>query len=146
MGLLLVPTTVGFELPDRSLGERRIAVQVIGVQDRAHVAQAVAGDGGDLRLSAHPTIASRVTAVPRRSWKVTPTIPALRIAMPHAAWKLCDAHGRRRLLVRISGPCFLAASSADFSGAPTGITTRTGRRAPPLRMLLRCTRRMTEPS
>jgi hypothetical protein len=35
-------------LPDRALAERRIAVQVVGVEDRAHVAQASARDGTQL--------------------------------------------------------------------------------------------------
>jgi hypothetical protein len=41
-----------FEFSDCTLGERRIAMQIVGVEDRAHVAQAVPGDGGDLGLGA----------------------------------------------------------------------------------------------
>jgi len=41
-----------FELPDRTFGKRWIAVQVVRIEDRAHIAQAVAGDGGDLGFGA----------------------------------------------------------------------------------------------
>jgi hypothetical protein len=41
-----------FELPDRALAERGIAVQIVGVEDRAHIAQRVPGDVRDLSLAA----------------------------------------------------------------------------------------------
>jgi hypothetical protein len=41
-----------FELPDGALAERRITRQIVGVEDRAHAAQRVPGDGGDLRFGA----------------------------------------------------------------------------------------------
>jgi hypothetical protein len=39
-----------FQLADRALGERSVAVQIVCVEDRAHVAQAVPGDRRDLGL------------------------------------------------------------------------------------------------
>jgi hypothetical protein len=39
-----------FELPDCALGKRRIAAQVVRVEDRAHAAQRMTGDGGNLCL------------------------------------------------------------------------------------------------
>ena len=41
-----------FELPDRVLAERRIAAQIVRIEDRMHAAQRVAGDGRDLRHGA----------------------------------------------------------------------------------------------
>src|SRR5215469_2549404 len=41
-----------FKLGDGALSERRIAVQIVGVEDRAHVAQRVSSDGRDLGLGA----------------------------------------------------------------------------------------------
>src|SRR5262245_41324716 len=41
-----------FELADCALGERRIAMQIMRIQDCIHVVQAVAGQGGDLRCGA----------------------------------------------------------------------------------------------
>jgi hypothetical protein len=73
-----------------------------------------------ISASVHPTIASRVTAVPRKSWNVIPTMPAFLAAVLHDAWKPCDVHGRPALFVRMSGPCFFAAASAALSGMPTG--------------------------
>jgi hypothetical protein len=46
------PIRSSFELGDCALGERRIAVQIVGVEDRAHVAQRVPGDARDLSLAA----------------------------------------------------------------------------------------------
>src|SRR4029453_9775135 len=77
--------------------------------------------------SVQPASASRVTAVPRRSWKVTPTTPAAAHALRHDDRNPSAVHGLPSELTRISGPFFdlAAASRADLSGAPTGITTRT---------------------
>jgi hypothetical protein len=41
-----------FELRDRALGQRRIAREIVRIEDRAHAAQRVPGDGGDLRFGA----------------------------------------------------------------------------------------------
>ena len=41
-----------FELPDCALGERRVAVQIVRIEDRVHIAKAVPRDGGDLCLGA----------------------------------------------------------------------------------------------
>src|SRR5262249_44685494 len=41
-----------FELPDCAFAERGIAVQIVGVEDRAHVAQRVPGEESDLGLGA----------------------------------------------------------------------------------------------
>ena len=51
-------------------------------------------------------------------------MPAFLAAVPKAAWKACDVHGWLRLFNRISGLCFLVASSAALSGVPTGMMTR----------------------
>src|SRR5262249_46668315 len=39
-----------FKLGDRTVAERRIAREIVRVEDRTHVAQRVPGDGGDLGL------------------------------------------------------------------------------------------------
>src|SRR6266446_1531063 len=43
-----------FELADRAFGKRGIAVQIMCVEDRAHVAKHVPGDCSDLRFGASP--------------------------------------------------------------------------------------------
>ena len=63
--------------------------------------------------------ASRVTAVPRKSWNVSPTTPAALQALPHDARKPSDVHGLPSLLVRMIVESLGAASSAALSGAPT---------------------------
>src|SRR5262249_48999943 len=70
------------------------------------------------------TSASRVTAVPRRSLNVTPAIAAFLHALPHDARNPSGIHGRASVEVKMIGPCFLVASSATLSGAPTGMITR----------------------
>src|SRR5262245_19112793 len=74
-----------------------------------------------ISASLHPTSASRVTAVPRKSLNVTSAIPAFLQALPHDARKPSGVHGRLSVDVRMTGPCFLAESRAALSGAPTGI-------------------------
>jgi hypothetical protein len=74
--------------------------------------------------SVHPARASRVTAVPRRSLNVTPAMPTFAHALRHDARKPSGVHGRLSVELRMIGPCFVAASSAALSGAPTGMTTR----------------------
>jgi hypothetical protein len=39
-----------FELADRALGESRIAVKIVRIEDRADVAEAAAGQPGDLQF------------------------------------------------------------------------------------------------
>ena len=56
-------------------------MQIVRIEDRAHVTQAVSGDGRDLCFGAADK-ASRVTAVPRRSLNVTPSMPRLREPCP----------------------------------------------------------------
>jgi len=41
-----------FELVDGAFGERRVAMQVVRVEDRADIPKAMPGDRGDLRLGA----------------------------------------------------------------------------------------------
>jgi hypothetical protein len=41
-----------FELRDRALGQRRIAREIVRIEDRAHAPQRVPGDGGDFGLVA----------------------------------------------------------------------------------------------
>jgi hypothetical protein len=91
-----------------------------------------------ISASVHPAMASRVTAVPRKSLNVTPTIPAFVRAIDHDARNPCEVHGLPALLVRMIGERFGAASSAALRGAPTGMTTR----AP----VLDCRSRMWLPS
>ena len=56
--------------------------------------------------SVHPQIARRVTAVPRRSWNVTPTIPARLHAFAHDARKPSAVHGFPSLFVSMIGGVF----------------------------------------
>src|SRR5262245_48293316 len=77
-----------------------------------------------ISASVHPVIARRVAAVPRRSLKVIPVMPAALQAMRQLARNPPDVHGLPALLVRMIVLRFAAASSAALSGAPTGITTR----------------------
>src|SRR5262245_29928116 len=72
----------------------------------------------------HSTFARRVTAVPLRSWNVSPLIPAFLAAVCHAVRNVWLSHGRPRLLVRMIGERLGAASRAALSGAPTGMMTR----------------------
>ena len=65
-----------------------------------------------ISASVHPAIASRVTAVPRRSLNVTPTTPTDLHALPHEARKPSDVHGLPSLLVRMIVLRFGVASSA----------------------------------
>jgi hypothetical protein len=53
------------KLPDRTLSKRRIAVQIMCVEDAAHVAQAVPGDGGDFRLGAADESKTRDSSSPQ---------------------------------------------------------------------------------
>src|SRR5262245_61202129 len=91
-----------------------------------------------ISASVHPAIARRVTAVPRRSWNVRPTIPAAAHALPHEVRNPSDVHGLPWELSSTLSCALLptfAASRAAFSGAPTGMTTRTGLlRLPDLRL------------
>jgi hypothetical protein len=41
-----------FQLVNRGSGQLRIAVQVVHIEDRSHIIQAMPGDRDDLRLSA----------------------------------------------------------------------------------------------
>src|SRR5215475_1164168 len=85
-----------------------------------------------ISASVHPTSASRVTAVPRRSLNVTPTTRAFAHALRQEARNPSDVHGVPSMVVRmmVLRLSFAAASSASLSGAPTGIVTVTGRREP----------------
>src|SRR6516162_6010964 len=83
-----------------------------------------------ISASVHPAIANRVTAVPRKSWNVTPITAARLHALPHDARNPSGVHGFPSAVVSIIGERFGAASSAALSGAPTGITTRV----PPFRL------------
>src|SRR5207253_219922 len=74
--------------------------------------------------SVHPASASRVTAVPRRSWNVRPTIPTAAQALRQLDRNPSSVHGLLSVLIRINVLRFDLASSAALSGAPTGITTR----------------------
>jgi hypothetical protein len=73
-----------------------------------------------ISASVQPTSASRVTAVPRKSWNVTPTIPAAACAIRQDWRKPPPVHGLRVAVTKISGLTFAVASSAAFSAAPPG--------------------------
>src|SRR5262249_8896090 len=74
--------------------------------------------------SVHPARARRVTAVPRRSLNVTPPMPAFLQAFRHDERKPSGVQGLSSLLTKMSMLRFGVASSAAFSGLPTGIDTR----------------------
>jgi hypothetical protein len=100
------------------VGVSRAAARLIGSLPRPRACQKAA--------SVHPACANRVTAVPRRSLKVTPTTPALRQPWRHDVRKPSDVHGFLSVDVRIIGPCFVfvISSRAAFKGAPTGMDAR----------------------
>ena len=77
-----------------------------------------------ISASVQPASASRVTAVPRKSWNVRPTTPARLHALPHDALKPSDVHGLPSLLVKMIVLRFGVASSTALNGAPTGTLTR----------------------
>jgi hypothetical protein len=52
MASLFFPRVPQLQFGDRHTRQFRVAVEVMRIQDRAHVAQAVTGDAGDLRLGA----------------------------------------------------------------------------------------------
>ena len=72
--------------------------------------------------SVQPASASRVTAEPRRSLKVSSVIPSRLVTLPK--YDLKYLYGRPLRLVRMIGLRLGVWSSAALSGAPTGITTR----------------------
>ena len=77
-----------------------------------------------ISASVQPARARRVTAVPRRSLKVTPAMPARLHALRHEVRKPSGIYGLPSLVVRIIVEHFTIASRAALSGVPTGITTR----------------------
>jgi len=87
-----------------------------------------------ISASLHSASASRVTAVPRRSWNVTPTTPTFAHALRYDARKPDSVQAvppsvarivrGRGLPSSISANLRFASSSAAFNGAPTGMTTR----------------------
>lgn len=77
-----------------------------------------------ISASVHSARARRVTAVPRRSLNVTPTMRARLHALRHEARKPSGVQGFPSAVVRMIVLRFEAASSTALSGAPTGITTR----------------------
>lgn len=83
-----------FEFPDRALGERRITVQIVRIQDRIHVAQAVAGQARDLGGAASDDRKARDRSA-AQIVKCESDIPAFVAAMRHDVWKPCEVHGRR---------------------------------------------------
>jgi len=85
----------------------------------------VSGDRRNLRFRAFAS-ASLVTAVPRKSLNVNPAIPALAHALRHDARKPSGVEGFPSIVVRIIVLRFAALSNTVLSGAPTGITTRSG--------------------
>lgn len=76
-----------------------------------------------ISASVHPASARRVTAVPRRSLKVTPTMPAAAHAFRQEDRNPSGVHGSPSLFNRIGPALPRLASSAAFSGAPRGICT-----------------------
>src|SRR5262245_33631360 len=75
-----------------------------------------------------PATARRVTVLPRRSWKVRPVTPAFLQALRQLDLNPSLVHGMPSELQRmvVAEPRRdLAASSARFRGAPTGMTNLT---------------------
>src|SRR5215470_16102601 len=93
------------------------------VEDRPHVPQTVPVIVA-ISASVQSASARRVTAVPRRSLNVTPTIPAFEHALRQDDRKPSGVQGFPSAVVRIIVLRFAQESSAALSGAPTGITTR----------------------
>ena len=60
-----------------------------------------------ISASVHPANASRVTAVPLKSWNVTPTTPAFLQALPHDARNPSAVHGLPSLFVQNNRAAFL---------------------------------------
>src|SRR5215469_4164918 len=77
-----------------------------------------------ISASVQPTSANRVTALPRKSRKVTPTMPAAAWATRQEARKPPPVQGLLVVLTKMRGLAFGVASSAAFNGAPT--LNRTG--------------------
>jgi hypothetical protein len=100
-----------------------------GRRGSSDVAQTVARNGCDLSFGA-ATSASRVTAVPRRSLKVTPNTPAFAHALPQEARKPSEVHGVPSMEVRMTmlRLFFAATSSASLRGA--GLHEFCNRRQP----------------
>ena len=74
--------------------------------------------------SVHSTRARRVTAVPRRSWKVTPETPARLHAFRHDDEKPSAVQGCPSELSKMIGERRGVALSIALSGAPTGMVTK----------------------
>jgi hypothetical protein len=68
--------------------------------------------------------ASRTTADPRRSWNVSPLIPAASQALPHDVLNPSDVHGFPRMLVRTIGLRRSVRSRRTRSGSPAGMMIR----------------------
>jgi hypothetical protein len=77
-----------------------------------------------ISASVEPAIASRVTAVPLRSFYVTPTTPDLAQALRHDTRNPSGLQGWPSRLTSIIGLPRAVQSSMALSGTPTGITTR----------------------
>jgi hypothetical protein len=120
------------------MAERRIARQVVHVEDRVHVAQRCPVMFA-ISDTVAPNSASRVTAVPRRSWNVTSRTPAAAHALRQDARNPSEVNGLPSLLVRMIGDRFAAESSA----ALRGVTTRIGGTGLPV---LDCRSRICVPS
>lgn len=71
-----------------------------------------------------PATARRVTAVPRRSCNVSPTMPAAAPALRQLDQNPSAVQGFRAVLVKITVLRFGVTSSMVLSGVPTGMTTR----------------------
>src|SRR5262245_9389953 len=90
--------------------------------------------------SVAPAKARRVTEVPRKSWNVRPSTPALAQALRQEDRKPCSVHALPVEFVRMTVLLFRfpASSRASLRGPPTGMETR----AP----VFDCLRRIQEPS
>src|SRR5262249_9032757 len=94
-------------------------MQIMCVEYRAHVAKAVPGYGRYLGLGA---FGERLTAVPRKSLKVIPTMAALADAFRQLARNPSDVQGLPSAVVSMKVLCLWAVS--------TGTTDRGRARAP----------------
>jgi hypothetical protein len=70
-----------------------------------------------------PASANRVTVVPRRSWKVSPVMPAFPQVFRQLVLKPAEVHGLPCALQRIFGDRRSTAAKAFWTGLAAGITT-----------------------
>lgn len=114
-----------FELPNGRFGEGGIKAEIVRFKDRAHITTRVPVSMA-ISASVRSALARRVTAVPRKSWNVSPTMPALSHARALAVWKPAAVHGEPDEFTSVGDRSrFRIGSSMALRAEATGITTRT---------------------